>query len=154
MHSAAISATDVIAVYAAFVATASVGWQIYAARRARRPDVDVTVHLAGVPSGDDVVWMIAIKVANRSPVAIGVSGVGLRLQDRGGTLAKARLESLDTLPGTVAPFHTGAAYLTRDYVERVGFTLTEPIVAYADLATGTVPSKPTRLLKPQRRGRG
>ncbi len=73
--------TAIVAGYAAVVATAALGWQIYTWRRARQPRIDVQVRgaVAGFPTGPQTGY--SIEVVNRGEQSVRVSSVGFDLAD-------------------------------------------------------------------------
>lgn len=144
-----MDATIAIAGYAAIVSTAALGWQVYSWRDQRRSHVAVEARfaLAILPDSDPAAKVVAIGVANRSDHPVRVTGAGLDLQDDSGY----QLHTFGqfpgaTLPGVVSPRDSASAFLPLEKVEEEGIDITEPVTAWARLATGElVKSKPTRL---------
>ncbi len=137
-----------IAGYAAVVSSAALGWQVYSWRHQHRSHVDVEARfaLAVLPGSDSPAKVVAIGVANRSDHAVRVTGAGLDLQDGSATSCIISGSFLGRPPGTVAPRDSASAYLPLDQVEAEGINITEPVTAWARLATGElVKSTPTPL---------
>jgi hypothetical protein len=135
-----VSVGDGIAIYAAVVGTASLGWQIMRSRRADRPGVTVNVENAMIGFTDgNATWTVCVKAINGGEQPVGVNGAGLDLQDGSGrTFVLGRLQPLDSIPGTVQPRHEVSAYFPVDVLQQNGFDLTRPIVGFVNLATGDV----------------
>jgi hypothetical protein len=78
-----LNATDVIAGYAAVVATAALGWEVWKQRQARRLRVDVVVDgvLLYGPPITGIEWGVSIEVRNHGDHAVRVTMVGLLSQD-------------------------------------------------------------------------
>lgn len=146
---AAVPAIAFISFWITVVSTAALGWQVYLWRDRRRSHVSVDVRfaLAMLPGSENSAEVVAIGVANRSDHTVRVSGAGLDLQAG----SDYQLHSFGqfpgaSIPGAVASHDSGSAFLPLDQVEAEGIDITEPVTAWARLATGElVKSDPTRL---------
>jgi hypothetical protein len=139
-----------VAAYAAVIATASLGWQIYAWRHRQRSRVVVSVGLAiSSPAPGVTVHAISITATNKSEHAVRVTGVGLDLNRRDGWQFHQPVPIYGAnLPGVIPAHDSGAAMIDREAAENEGLDLTEPIAAWVRLATGeTINSEPTQVIK-------
>ena len=70
---------DLIAIYAAVVATLAALWPVWQARRARRPPVEVALEAVVVDGGKDEQpdRLVVIEVRNHGALRIGIRAVGL-----------------------------------------------------------------------------
>ena len=138
---------DVVGVYAAVVATASVGWQVMSHRKEEsvRPELRVSYGI-GVGMVPD---LVIIKTVNRSTKhSIRVTAAGIGVQDG----RDGYLPVLYPLPGyelnvDIGPMDARETAMPVVALAEHGIDLRRPIVARAHLATGEwVYSKPTTLL--------
>jgi hypothetical protein len=139
-----------VAAYAAVIATASLGWQIYAWRHRQQSRVVVSVRLAiSSPAPGVTVQAISITATNNSEHAVRVTGAGLDLNRQDGwQFHQAAPIYGATLPGVIQPHDAGVAMIDRGGAEREGLDLTKPVVAWVRLATGeTINSEPTQVIK-------
>jgi hypothetical protein len=149
-----VEAGDIIAIYAALVATLALGSNIYAAWSARRRRVKAVVALGFVPDPlgrATARQVIGVTAINRGHVPVSIEGVGLDAQDgSGGTFVPLSIPFGANLPGIVPPNESRWSYLERDEVEANGWNLHQPIRGWVRLATGEiVKAKPVRLLAPE-----
>jgi hypothetical protein len=77
-HDQAMS-IDPVAVYAAVVATAALGWQVYQWRSERRGKLrlDVWAHWWRGTDEDDEAWMVWGTIVNRNDYPVGLRRIGL-----------------------------------------------------------------------------
>jgi hypothetical protein len=139
-----------VAAYAAVVATASLGWQIYAWRHRQKSRVAVSVRLAiASPSPGVTVHVLSIAATNNSEHAVRVTGVGVDLNRKDGWQFHQAVAIYGaTLPGVVQPHDAGVAMIDRGGAEAEGLSLAEPVVAWVRLATGeVVSSEPTQIIR-------
>ncbi len=139
-----------VAAYAAVVATASLGWQVYAWRHRQQNRVTVSVRLAiASPAPGVSVQALSITATNNSEHAVRVTGVGVDLNRRDGWQfhQPAPIHGA-TLPGIIQPHDAGVSMIDRENAEREGLDLTKPVVAWVRLATGEiVNSEPTQVIR-------
>jgi hypothetical protein len=140
------TATAVIAIYAALVASASLAWQVYTwwYRRQSRIEVDVRMAVAA-PAVAVTLEALSVTATNRSEHVVRITGVGVDLQDdREMQFHQVVPMHGATLPGPIQPHDSGSALLMREDVEREGLDIYKPITAWVRLATGEmVKSSPT-----------
>ncbi len=111
-----MNATDVIAGYAAVVATAALGWEIRKARQARRPQVEVAISYAVLGYPDRGMQECAhIEVRNRGDLPVRVTSAGFKLQDGSDMIASIpHQQPAATIPGVIEPRDSGFTYLLKD----------------------------------------
>jgi hypothetical protein len=144
------TATAVIAIYAASVASASLAWQIYTWWHRRQSRVEVGVSMAvAAPAAGVTLQALSVTATNRSEHAVRITGVGVDLQDDGGMQFHQVIPIHGaTIPGPIQPHDSGNALLMREDVEREGLDVYKPVTAWVRLATGeTVKSPPTTVLR-------
>ncbi len=107
-----MNATDVIAGYAAVVATAALGWEIRKARQARRPQVEVAISYAVLGYPDRGMQECAhIEVRNRGDLPVRVTSAGFKLQDGSDMIASIpHQQPAATIPGVIEPRDSGFTY--------------------------------------------
>jgi hypothetical protein len=136
-----------LALVAALLAAASLGWQLGAAlARRRRDQIDVDVRL-GLPvySQGGGRWAIFIEVTNGSEHPIRWVSASLELRD-GRTLYLMDHPAGGELPAVIQPHDSHHTWVDCAEVERQGVDLRQPIAAAVKLATGEVHrSRPRRL---------
>ncbi len=151
-----MEATDVIAGYAAVVATLALGWEIRKARQARRPQVKVVV--------SRVIWLaspkrtphkvgltVRLEVRNHGDGPIQVDRVWLESQDGHG-VNRIGGDPADTVPGVVNARAAGFAYIHETKVPDLDPS--KPLIGWATLTTGEqFRSKPAVLNSLGHRGR-
>lgn len=128
---------DVVTAYAALVATAALGWQVWTWRQQRRP-VQVRVSLACVGYPEGPVWTVEVEAVNRSDHAVNVRSAGLVMQD--GSRREwviARPLDISKLPGAVEPHDAAGAFVRAESL-REHFDLYRPVVGWMRLASGDV----------------
>ena len=128
-----------LAVYAAIVATASVGWQIYSWWHRRRSHVAVEIRyaVASPPEGD--LPVVTIGAINHSEHPVRVTGLGLDFQDRHDEqFHQWRPLDIATIPGIVEPHDSGEGFARIGDVESAGIDVYEPVTAWVRLSTGEV----------------
>jgi hypothetical protein len=141
-----VDATDIIAGYAAVVATVALGWEIWSARQARRPQVEVRLYNALLTFiGADPPWAAQIEVRNRGDLPVRVTSVGFNVQDGSGqTVVITQMQPGATLPGDIRPRDSGFTYLLIEHMAPLDPT--RPLVAWASLSTGErIYSRPVTL---------
>lgn len=129
--------SDFVTIYAAAVASAALGWQVWTWRQSRRK-VRVTARLGAAAFPVATVWSVTIAVVNRSDHVVNVSSLGLEMQD--GSKRQwltFRPLPISTLPGAVNPHDSGELYIDARAAEQ-DFELDRPVVAWARLATGDI----------------
>lgn len=138
----------VVSTIALLVAGGSLAWQVHQWRQRGEARADVSWCLGvvgpapehGLPEPAPV---LSITVVNRDDVPVNVSMLGLVVQDGSGDQwVKFRPAPWDTLPGRVAARDTGTQFITVADLEKDGFDLDKPIVAFASLSTGRIESAP------------
>jgi hypothetical protein len=141
--------TDALAVYAAVVATAGGGWQVYSWWRDRgvRVRLDASYGV-GVGGASDLIF---ITLTNDSSFPVRWTQAGLNLQDGSKQFALVGLggwvSSGYELPATVPSRDSHQTAVPADEVVGWGIDLYRPIVAQARVGTGqVVKSKPKTLL--------
>jgi hypothetical protein len=136
-----MSGTAAIAIYAAIIATAGLGWQIYIWRRTHTSQVQVKLTNAFLtPSGEHVAMISAV---NRSNHAVHVDSVGLLMQDgskRDYVLFGPPMGA--TLPGTVNPRDSGKAWFSVVEMTQNGLDVYRPLTAWVNTAEGDRFSSP------------
>ena len=159
-----MSAGDWVAIYAAMVASASLGWQTvwHIKRQRRAEEPGITVRLANAPHDRPIARRtIRVIAVNRGERPVGIRVAELELQDgsgrrvpggRGKGTASPKGFTVspsgprDTIPGTVAPWHSIEAFFSFAFLERNGIDLERPLVGLVNLANGhVVRSIPTTL---------
>jgi len=127
----------IVAAYAALVATASLGWQIYTWWHRRKSHVEVSASIAILGFSTGAKQAIGIDVTNHGDHAIRVTGAGLEMQDG----SDAQLHILNpppgaTIPGTIQPRDSAKTWIEQAEYEEQGISPFEPVTAWAQLATG------------------
>jgi hypothetical protein len=133
-----------VAVYAAAVATLSVGWQVFTWARGRASRLKVTVKPAVLtPQGLGVVCLTAM---NESQHPLRVTSAGLEAQDGSGATVPA-WEPFPggELPHVIPPHDEHPVFMELDGLRSLGFDFRRPVVAYFGTAEGRFRSRPTRL---------
>jgi hypothetical protein len=140
-----MEATDWIAGYAAVVATAAFGWEVWKTIRARRPPVEVKLSNALLTFLPDPPWAAMVNVLNHGSQPIRVNSAGFNFQDGSGqTVVIMQPPPRATIPGVVEPGDAGQTWLLLD--ELGPLDPFRPLVAWASLATGQrIDSKPFTL---------
>jgi hypothetical protein len=141
-----LEATGWVAIYAAAVSTGSLGWQIWNARQARRPQVEVVLSNSLLNFvGPEPEWAVQVDVRNHGDQQVRVTSVGFNMQDGSGrTVTLTRIPPLATLPGEIAPRDSGFTYLLEP--EWTWLDPFRPLVAWVKLSTGQpIYSKPFTL---------
>jgi hypothetical protein len=145
-----MGAGNIVAIYAAVLATGSVAWQVYVWRHRRRSHVHVEARMAIIGMTDEgTLPAVSVTATNRSDHAVWVAGVGLDLQDGSGRQLHfaQRFPGAD-LPGVLQPHDSSAALIEQAAVEGEGLSILEPVTAWARLATGElVRFKPRPLMR-------
>ncbi len=77
-----MSATTVIAVYGALVASAGFGWQVWTRKQSRRPSIRMEVRHAGVPTADldlagKLVYEVTVAAVNTGETTETVEAIGV-----------------------------------------------------------------------------
>lgn len=127
---------DVIAIYAAVAATASIGWEVFKWRRSQATRVEVVPELGYTwgPLGNKNI--LTIHAINRSEYAVNVTGVGLRSQTNPRAMVHLTLKPHGaTLPGPVEPRSSAMTYGDKAELEAEGFDFSRPVTAWVRLAT-------------------
>lgn len=130
--------TAIVAVYAALVATAGLGWQIYSwhDRRSQKIEVSVQYAMIGMTDGSTV-DAVAIVATNRSEHNVRVSGVGLDLQDGSGReMHVVHPVPGSDLPGTVGSRDSGQMLILESEVTDAGIDIYDPVTGWVRLSTG------------------
>jgi hypothetical protein len=139
---------DLIAGYAAVVASVALGWQILKERRARRPQVEVKISysLLGYPDRE-AAGAAHIEARNRGDMPVRVTSAGFELQDDSEKVAHITHQPPGaTLPGVIGPRDSGFTYLLEDALGPLDPF--RPLVGFVGLSTGErVRSRPTTLLR-------
>jgi hypothetical protein len=139
---------DPVAIYAAIVSTVALGWQILKERRARRPQVQVTISYAllGYPDREPA-EAVEITARNRGDLPVRVTSAGFNLQDDSDrTMVIAGQPPGATLPGVVGPRDSGFTYLFRG--ELGPLDVFRPLVGWVSLSTGErIHSRPRTLMR-------
>jgi hypothetical protein len=128
-----------LALVAALLAAASLGWQLGAAlgrRRRDRIDVDVRLGLPVYSQGGGR-WAIFIEVTNGSEHPIRWVSASLELRD-GRTLYLMDHPPSGDLPVVIQPHDSHHTWVDCAEVERQGVDLRQPVAAAAKMATGEV----------------
>ena len=139
--------TAAVAIYAALVATAGFGWQIYTWRRTHSTALNLKVSYAFI--GYDVQEVVMIAAINKSNHPVRVTSAGLVLQDG----SKRDLVIFHpppgaSIPGAITPRDSGNTWLAIDDARRGGLDLYEPLVAWVNTAEDKrFTSKPTTLMR-------
>ena len=143
-----MDAGDITAIYAAVVATAALGWQVFQWRHRRKSHVSVDVKLAIFPmTAGGVRDGVTIDVTNRSERPIRVTSAGLFMQDGSRrTFVQPQQPPGAELPGIVESYDSKLTYFWREDLTAAGFDLTRPLQAWANLATGEQERSPKRTL--------
>jgi hypothetical protein len=132
-----LTPTDVIAGYAAIVATAALGWEVSKEIRSRRLKIEVEVTSEFFSVDDKPSWWARIEVRNHSDRPIRVESVGFDFQ---ADLVKAVMikdqEPGMTVPGVIAAHDSGFARFPKDKLDRYGVDTTQPLAGWARLSTG------------------
>ena len=143
-----MSASTVIALYAAIVATLLAVFQIYSWWHARQPHVRVEVSRGFLAMDDgSMIDAVIINVVNDGDHPVRVTAAGLLMQDGSGNA----MQDLSTvpgadLPGPVPARDSGMTYLLAEAVQQRGIDIYRPVTAFARLSTRqTLHSGPTRI---------
>jgi hypothetical protein len=143
-----------VALVAALLAAASLGWQLGGAlgrRRGHRIDVDARLGLPVYSQGGGR-WAIFIEVTNDSEHPIRWVSAALELRD-GRALYLMDHPPAGDLPAVIQPHDSHHTWVDCAEVERQGVDLRQPMAAAVKLATGEVVRSRTRRLV-ERRWRG
>jgi hypothetical protein len=144
-----------VALVAALLAAASLGWQLGAALSRRRRDrigVDVRLGLPVYSQGGGR-WAIFIEVTNESDHPIRWISASLELRD-GRALYLMDHPPAGDLPAVIQPHDSHHTWVDCAEVERQGVDLRQPMAAAVKMATGEVfRSRPHRLVGRRRLGR-
>ena len=141
--------TDMLAVYAAVVATAGIGWQAYTWWRDRTVKVAVDVSYGTpVSSGEDLVF---ITVTKESTFPVSWTQAGMDLQDGTARFALVGLGDKVAagfeLPAVIPSLDSHRTAVEASKAVTWGFDLYRPVVAQVRLGRGGVfKSKPKTLL--------
>jgi hypothetical protein len=141
-----MDAGDVIAGYAAVVATGALGWQIVKERQARRPQVEVQIRYALLTyPGGGLAEAANLEARNHGDLPVRVNSAGFNLQDGSGNVAAVVHQPPGaTLPGVIGPRDSGFTYLLD--TELGPLDPYRPMVGWVSLSTGErVHSKPTTM---------
>jgi hypothetical protein len=133
-----------VAVYAALVATASLGWQVYSWNVARRPKLSVTITEAADDPG-----RASIMLKNRGGFAVRWVSAGVVLQNAPVRSSDERFifrfPSNGRLPRSIDPQDSGVLWVGRGSLAAF-VDLGKPVTVFAQTATNDYYfSKPTRL---------
>ena len=144
------TATAIVAIYAALVATGSLGWQVYFWWHRRQARVEVSAAVGIAATGLGTAEVVTVTAVNRSEFPVNVKSVGFDTQDGSGrTLALLHPNPGSTLPGRIEPQDSGMAVSPKNQLEDNGLDLTKPVTAWVRLSTDDlVRSKPPPLLSP------
>lgn len=140
---------DPIAIYAAIVSTVALGWQILKERRARRPQVEVTISYALMnipPRG--AVEAVHVEARNRGDHPVRATSAGFKVQDGSGNVAAiVHQQPAATIPGVIQPRDSAFTYLLEN--ELGPLDPTRLLVGWVSLSTGErFYSKERRLVAP------
>jgi hypothetical protein len=145
-----MGATALVAIYAAVIATAGLGWQIYAWGRTRRTQMNVSINNAvfGLPMG--VLGGVTIEATNRSDHEVRVTSAGFDLQDGSGRkVVIVRQMPGSSIPGNVPPHDSGMTWIEEDEARHAGLDIYKPLVGWVSTSTGeSFKSKPMTLRVP------
>jgi hypothetical protein len=139
--------TAAVAIYAAIVATAALGWQVFTWWRHHRTKVEVFVR-AGEAQVDGTAERPAILVIVRNLSAYDIRIVTVVLAQDGRALVAVPpmlpQGRPDEPPGLVPPRDIRTAALEREEAVKAGLDASRPAAAWVGLASGeTFSSKPT-----------
>jgi hypothetical protein len=140
-----------LALAAALLAAASLGWQlgsVLGRRRRDRVEVDVRLGLPVYSQGGGR-WAIFIEVTNGSEHPIRWVSASLELQD-GRTLYLMDHPPGGDLPAVIQPHDSHHTWVDCAEVERQGVDLRQPVAAAAKTATGEVYRSRSRRLAGRR----
>jgi len=137
-----MSGTAVVAIYAAIIATAGLGWQIYTWGRIHKTRVTVSITNAifGFPEGN--VGGVTIEAVNNSSHPIRVKSAGFEMND--GTdrhLQIIRPGFGSSLPGQIEPHDSGMIWMREEEMHEAGCDIYKPLVAWVSTPEGTFKSK-------------
>jgi hypothetical protein len=132
-----LTPTDIIAGYAAVVATAALGWEIRKEIRSRRLKVEVKVTGEFWSLEDEPALVARVEVRNHSDRPIRVASVGIGFKgSRVKAVSMAEPKPGMTLPGVVAPHDSGFVRFPKDKLESFRVDTYEPLAGWAMLSTG------------------
>jgi hypothetical protein len=140
--------TIFIAIYAALISTAVLGWNVYSWVQSRRTRLSVNISNAimGEPLG--TLHVLAVQATNRGDHSARVTSFGLEANDDSGRqLVFVNPVNGSTLPGPIAPHDSGTGYQPIDTINPAEVDLRKPVVAFVQTAdNGRYRSKPARLV--------
>jgi hypothetical protein len=145
-----------LAAYAAITATLSIvigatslGWQVYAWRRARKTVLEVQVTMGLLTFGPQAVPAVILTAVNRSDHPVRVTSTGILAQDGSGKVLTAVASPPGSqLPGDVPSRDSRMTWYDPDDLARTGIDVLRPVVAQVILGDGTlVRSKGHALMK-------
>lgn len=147
------TATAIVAIYAALVATASLAWQVYLWRHRRQTRLKVETELgfvtANVASTDVVdgerTEVVLLRAINHSDFPVRITAAGFTAND-GVQIPLGSPRHGSSLPGRIEPHDSGLALVTPGELEAKGADLDEPMTAWVVLSTGERISAPPRPL--------
>ncbi len=133
-----VTTPDAIAGYAAVVATAALGWQVWNATRPHRPDINVgldVVLLRDPDLGGRLVCRLVVR--NRGSHRIRVEQVAIRMPGRPFIDVDLTEDNTihATVPGAVEPSDAGIVLFRPEVLREAGVDLRRPVEAYAQLST-------------------
>jgi hypothetical protein len=145
-----MSVPIIVATYAAVVASAALGWQVFIWRVARRNRVSVTL-IMGLAQVAERRYGPAIYVVVRNfgphPIRTVAAGLHVSLKDGTSRVIHASVGAL--LTAKVEPNDAASVRLLRDDLELEGVNFDQAMVGWVDLATGERAKSPRLTLIPR-----
>jgi hypothetical protein len=142
-----MSGTTALALYAALIGTAGLGWQVFTWARAHRTQVSVEAKNAvfGLPQG--TVGGITVEAINRSSHTVRVTGIGFNMNDGTNRVVQIVYPGAgSSLPGSIAPHDSGMGWMSEVDVRDAGIDIYKPLVAWVRTSAGEqFNSKPVTL---------
>lgn len=135
-----MDAGDLIAIYAALVATGSVAWQAWTWWHSRTPRVEVRIRTAILGgAGGTTEEVVMLEAINRSEFRVNVKTVAFVYENEAGEeFAYILLHQLpgSTLPGAIEPHDSGSTWGRIEQMKAKGVPIGTSLRGLVSLATG------------------
>ena len=143
-----MSATTIVAIYAAVVSTAAVLFQIFQWVHGHRHHVEVRIRPAVMAINGTAKAVVTIDAVNHGDHVVHINGAGLDMQNGSGATIVPMQPPGATIPGELAPRASSMTYLVEEEIRSQGIDITKPVSGWVRLDTNDViRSKAAPLLK-------